>query len=230
MSMGLHLPENSKIEEIIICYQLSNSQSFISQIRLTEMKTPDHATVIRLKKHNSNLLYQSCRRKSSHSRYCCNAIIAIKLSEQNESDHAGEIHWMIDGFVTTSAAITLALRLNFQNTNDKIMLGTVGIKFRSKSECCCVNVRDFGAIGDGNSHPHSERYTSLSDAQIDYPDAESLDDEIDWAAIQTAFHKGSGTKISVPCGVYILNRSLGLSEVNGFVLEGANSSSGRIIP
>lgn len=42
----------------------------------------------------------------------------------------------------------------------------------------------FGAIGDGTSHKLSERYTTLADAQAVYPHAVSLDDEIDWCAIQ----------------------------------------------
>ena len=43
--MGLALPEKSTVEEIIVCYQVSNPQSFISQIRLSEIKTPEMAIV-----------------------------------------------------------------------------------------------------------------------------------------------------------------------------------------
>src|SRR6476659_9996142 len=46
ISMSLRLPENVSIEEVTVCYQLSSTNSFISQIRLTEMKTPDQAIVI----------------------------------------------------------------------------------------------------------------------------------------------------------------------------------------
>lgn len=42
---------------------------------------------------------------------------------------------------------------------------------------------DFGAIGDGNSHPLSERYQTLEKAQEVYPFVTSLSQEIDWAAI-----------------------------------------------
>ena len=34
ISMGLRLPEKTTIEEIIVCYQVSNCKSFIAQIRL----------------------------------------------------------------------------------------------------------------------------------------------------------------------------------------------------
>ncbi|MGG1594913.1 hypothetical protein [Terribacillus saccharophilus] len=47
-----------------------------------------------------------------------------------------------------------------------------------------LNVYDFGAVADGNSHPLSERYSTLSDAQSVYPFADSLDMEIDYCAIQ----------------------------------------------
>ena len=44
---------------------------------------------------------------------------------------------------------------------------------------------DFGAIGDGQSHKLSTKYAKLADAQKVYPIATSLDDEIDWCALQT---------------------------------------------
>ncbi|HKV41590.1 MAG TPA: hypothetical protein VJX67_20465, partial [Blastocatellia bacterium] len=46
VSMGLRVPPNVNIEEVIICYQVSNPRSFISQTRLVEMTLPDHATVV----------------------------------------------------------------------------------------------------------------------------------------------------------------------------------------
>jgi hypothetical protein len=48
---------------------------------------------------------------------------------------------------TPGTAVTLALRLNFQNTSDRIMLGAVGIRIVPLAECS-LNVRDFGAKGD----------------------------------------------------------------------------------
>lgn len=43
--MGLRLPPCSAIKAVRICYQLENSRSFISQVRLTEMQTPEQALV-----------------------------------------------------------------------------------------------------------------------------------------------------------------------------------------
>lgn len=45
----------------------------------------------------------------------------------------------------------------------------------------------FGAIGDGASHKLSERYSTLAQAKAVYPHAVSLDDEIDWCAVQALF-------------------------------------------
>jgi hypothetical protein len=46
VEMGLSLPEEVRISEVVICYSISNVRSFISQVRLVEMTTPDHATVL----------------------------------------------------------------------------------------------------------------------------------------------------------------------------------------
>lgn len=46
ISMGLSLPPNATVEGVIICYRVSNPQSFISQVRISEIKTPDQAMVL----------------------------------------------------------------------------------------------------------------------------------------------------------------------------------------
>lgn len=80
-----------------------------------------------------------------------------------------------------------------------------------------ISVKDFGAIGDGESHMLSERYATLANAQIDYPFVSSLSQEIDWAACQAAlnaFPAGSfvspsqvdeaGLSIDFPRGIYMI--------------------------
>ena len=47
-----------------------------------------------------------------------------------------------------------------------------------------VNVKDFGAVFDGNSHPLSATFTTLAAAQEVYPHAVALTDEIDGVAIR----------------------------------------------
>lgn len=44
--LGLTIPSNVVIDSVIVCYELSSSSSFISQVRLTTMKTPDAAAVL----------------------------------------------------------------------------------------------------------------------------------------------------------------------------------------
>ena len=59
-----------------------------------------------------------------------------------------------------------------------------------------VSVKDFGAIADGTLHPVQEwtvtgsriYYKDLAAIQADYPHVTSLNDSIDWAAIQKAIN------------------------------------------
>ncbi|MFQ5706966.1 MAG: FlgD immunoglobulin-like domain containing protein [bacterium] len=44
--LGLTIPSNVVIDSVIVCYRLSSAASFISQIRLTTMKTPDVSLVL----------------------------------------------------------------------------------------------------------------------------------------------------------------------------------------
>lgn len=71
----------------------------------------------------------------------------------------------------------------------------------------------FGAVGDGTSHKLSERYSTLADAQSIYPIATSLDDEIDWCALQSmlnhALSQGFNRKTTVDwSGNFHLNKGI----------------------
>lgn len=61
-----------------------------------------------------------------------------------------------------------------------------------------LSVKDFGAIGDGRRHPLSGHYATLEAARADYPFAEDLADEIDWAASQAAVNWAAQQAISRP--------------------------------
>lgn len=64
-----------------------------------------------------------------------------------------------------------------------------------------VTPEDFGAIGDGLTHPLSTRYASLAAAQVDFPFATALTQEIDYCAIMAAINSqqfGTGYYISGP--------------------------------
>jgi len=74
-------------------------------------------------------------------------------------------------------------------------------QFRSPQEFVAGNV----AIADGRSHPLSQVFQSLQDAQSEYRFAVSLHDELAWAAITLADQAGN---VVLPAGVYIVNRPL----------------------
>jgi hypothetical protein len=72
-----------------------------------------------------------------------------------------------------------------------------------------VSVKDFGAIGDGTSHPVSEwipsRFANLAAVQAEYPDVTATTDQIDFAAINAALRYAvANTKgIFIPAGLYL---------------------------
>ncbi len=103
ISMALPLPPKVKIEEVIICYQVTNPQSFISQTRLTEMTTPNVALV----RHDD----------------------ATDLTSTSPVCYTSKV---LNPFVPT-AAVELSLRLNFQDTSQEIMLGAVGVTIQAVS-------------------------------------------------------------------------------------------------
>lgn len=71
-----------------------------------------------------------------------------------------------------------------------------------------INVCELGAIGDGSSHPLSEFYPTLTEAQAVYPHATALTDETDWAAIQGALN--TGKNVFVPYGNYYINQTIAM--------------------
>jgi hypothetical protein len=164
VSMGLRLPPYASIREVTVWYQISNpnpqtpAKSLISQIRLTEMRTPDNAVVF----HDDGTDLTSTVPTAYTS------IVGGKLP-------------------TPGSSVTLSLRLNFQNTTDTIMLGAVDVVIEGE---CSLNVRDFGAKGDG-----------ATNAQAD-----------DTLALQAAFAAipPSGALICVPPGIYMVSKSLAL--------------------
>lgn len=76
----------------------------------------------------------------------------------------------------------------------------------SNYEYSPYDIRRYGAIGDGNSHPLSEKFTSVANAQKIYPKATSLDQEIDWAAAQKALD--NNPIVYIPVGEFVFNSTL----------------------
>lgn len=69
-----------------------------------------------------------------------------------------------------------------------------------------VSVYDFGAIGDGNIHPLSERFGSLAAAQAQYPFVTSLTQSIDWAGIYAA--QLTGKPVDFNHGIFLCSDEL----------------------
>jgi hypothetical protein len=79
-----------------------------------------------------------------------------------------------------------------------------------------LNVKDYGAIGDGLTHPLSGYFSTLAAAQAVYPEATALTDEIDWCAIVRCLaltQEGSvkGGTIFFPVGWYRCNKTIDVS-------------------
>lgn len=73
-----------------------------------------------------------------------------------------------------------------------------------------LNVKDFGAIGDGNDNPLSSRFASLSAAQAVYPFVTALTQTQDYAGIQAAINaaKVLNAAVFIPSGQYITNSTI----------------------
>lgn len=72
-----------------------------------------------------------------------------------------------------------------------------------------INVKDFGAIGDGQLHPLSEIFSSLALAQFVYPFVTSLAQSQDYAGTQAAINAAKvGKAVFAPSGKYEINSGL----------------------
>ncbi|MGF7176953.1 DUF2190 family protein [Azospirillum doebereinerae] len=89
---------------------------------------------------------------------------------------------------------------------------------RSQPDPGALSLKERGAVGDGRSHPLSERFRTLRDAQRVHPHATALDQESDWAALQGAIldlsRSGFGGTVTVPPGRYRLNADLVLPNLD----------------
>lgn len=105
-----------------------------------------------------------------------------------------------------------------------VLIGDVATSVDTAIKTLSLLPELFGAIGDGNSHPLSTRYSSLAQAQtMAYPFATSLTQEIDYCAIQAALNKITGGQILQLTGKYIVDSTLILSKL-GFTIKGSRST------
>ena len=85
-----------------------------------------------------------------------------------------------------------ALRSDLADTNGSGLIGTKSALSGAVARTIhdklsdSVSIYDFGATWDGSLHPLSEKFSTLSAAQMVYPFVTSLDQSTDYAAIQAA--------------------------------------------
>lgn len=86
-----------------------------------------------------------------------------------------------------------------------------------------INIKDFGAIGDGSDHPLSEIFTSLALAQVVYPFVTSLTQTQDYAGIQSAINaaKLRNAAVFAPSGSYVTKSTIIADYALTFYGEGA---------
>lgn len=81
---------------------------------------------------------------------------------------------------------------------------------REYTPAVSFNVKTFGAIGSGGSHPLSLYYSTLAEAQAVYPHATALTNELDWAATQKAIDTATiaGGQVSIPPGTFLTDQRI----------------------
>lgn len=85
-------------------------------------------------------------------------------------------------------------------------------------------------FGNGVSKPLSDYYSTLADAQVDYPHASALTDELDWAIAQGVIDDGDTLTIDAGKALYI-NRPIGVVTNSRIVgdTKGNYSAASRIL-
>ena len=88
-----------------------------------------------------------------------------------------------------------------------------------------IEVIDYKPTRDGKAHTLSENYSSVDEAQKDYPAATSLADTKDWCAITAAIREGQkqGKNVYLAAGHYVVNRTITLPEDIKFYGEYQNT-------
>lgn len=110
--------------------------------------------------------------------------------------------YVLSSGVCVQTTPALAPNATFTATGTGAVARTVASKLSD-----VVNVKDFGAVGDGSSHPLSGIYSTLASAQSVYPFVTALTQQVDFAAVQVGINilkaRGGGT-LYLPTGVYLM--------------------------
>lgn len=104
---------------------------------------------------------------------------------------------------------------------------TTEVRSLSKYKESFTNIKYLGAIGDGAIHPLSDFYSTLTAAKVDYPNAISLAQSIDSAALQKAINTSDG--IYIPKGTYNINVEIILPQANRQIIIGDGSRTSILL-
>ena len=99
---GLEVPPGYHIQGVRICYELTNSRSFISQIRLAQLQEPPAVATVRMDDPTNH---------TDIGPLCVNS----QLTDVDPSQ----------------GSVRLSFRVNFGDTSDKIVLRGVGLQLKS---------------------------------------------------------------------------------------------------
>ncbi len=124
----------------------------------------------------------------------------------------------LQGLVTKrfpAGLLKLASAIGYKSSRPLALATTV----QKRLDLLAVTPQDFGAIGDGTSHPLSERFSSLDSAQQIYPHAKALSDSIDWCALVSALNSGAAV-VNLPVNPGYL-MTYGVVVPRGVELQGA---------
>lgn len=88
-----------------------------------------------------------------------------------------------------------------------------GIKLKVLDAGGVLDPIAYGAVMDGTTHPLSEFYSTLADAQVNYPAATALTNAIDWCVLQKLIAKNEVAPqvISLPVGTAMLHAVISLA-------------------
>ena len=99
--MGLQVPPGCLIIGVRVCYELSNTRSFISQIRLAQVQTPPQSAIVKLDDGTD---------QTNPGPIC------VDSATTTVDPSLGEV--------------LLSLRVNFGDTSDKIVIRALGLHLR----------------------------------------------------------------------------------------------------
>lgn len=103
-----------------------------------------------------------------------------------------------------------------------------------------ANVLDFvpsainaAVVGNGGWKPLSGYYASLGAAQVDFPFAEALAQELDWAVLQSALNairsSGAPSVLEIPRGTYVITTSVDATDSAGLIVQGSGRTQATLL-